>query len=277
LLRKIFGSGKGKKEEVKRPSIKRQNPNDAILFCAIQKSGSTWVNNVLHDIRVYEYTGLEAVAYSDIQEKIQDAIVPEVRSGIIFTRLYLDYSTYKQIEKPEKFKTIYLTRDPRDITVSWYFSAKYSHAENRILAPIRKVLNELSEHDGLMYSIRHLADSGSFAAQRSWIGADKDDARIKLYNYETLLADETGVFRDIFNHCDIDMPEDVFSSLIRDHSFKTVVKRDRGTEDKKAHLRKGISGDWRNYFSDECVALFKERTGDLLVAQGYEKDLDWGL
>ena len=42
-----------------------------------------------------------------------------------------------------------------------------------------------------------------------------------------------------------------------------------------AHQRKGIAGDWRNHFSDELKGDFKERWGDLLIATGYERDLDW--
>ena len=42
-----------------------------------------------------------------------------------------------------------------------------------------------------------------------------------------------------------------------------------------AHARKGIAGDWRNYFSDRVKQSFKTRYGGLLVATGYEQDLSW--
>jgi lipopolysaccharide transport system ATP-binding protein len=50
--------------------------------------------------------------------------------------------------------------------------------------------------------------------------------------------------------------------------------RQRGQEDSTAHERKGIAGDWRNYFSDRIKRTFKERYGELLIATNYEKDLD---
>jgi len=51
--------------------------------------------------------------------------------------------------------------------------------------------------------------------------------------------------------------------------------RPRGVEDVTAHQRKGVAGDWRNHFTDRIKRAFKARYGGLLVATGYEKDLDW--
>ena len=51
--------------------------------------------------------------------------------------------------------------------------------------------------------------------------------------------------------------------------------RKRGQEDLAAHERKGVAGDWRNYFSERVTLAFKARYGGLLVATGYEQDLNW--
>ena len=51
--------------------------------------------------------------------------------------------------------------------------------------------------------------------------------------------------------------------------------RQRGEENIHSHERKGIAGDWRNYFSPELTRAFKARYGDLLIATGYEKGADW--
>lgn len=42
-----------------------------------------------------------------------------------------------------------------------------------------------------------------------------------------------------------------------------------------ATFRKGVMGDWRNYFTPEHKRAFKEVAGQLLIELGYEKDLDW--
>jgi len=51
--------------------------------------------------------------------------------------------------------------------------------------------------------------------------------------------------------------------------------RQRGEEDVHSHVRKGVSGDWRQYFTAPVKVAFKERFGDVLIACGYEKDNDW--
>ena len=46
-------------------------------------------------------------------------------------------------------------------------------------------------------------------------------------------------------------------------------------EDNKNHWRKGIVGDWENYFTPRIKALFKEKAGEFLVRAGYEVNNDW--
>lgn len=40
-------------------------------------------------------------------------------------------------------------------------------------------------------------------------------------------------------------------------------------------FRKGQPGEWREWFDEDLKRLFKERTGDLLIRLGYERDHDW--
>ena len=63
------------------------------------------------------------------------------------------------------------------------------------------------------------------------------------------------------------------------HSFESKSGRKPGQEKKDSFLRKGVVGDWRNYFNEECVIAFKNekerRWNRLLVEMGYESSLDW--
>lgn len=45
--------------------------------------------------------------------------------------------------------------------------------------------------------------------------------------------------------------------------------RKRGEEDVQAEWRKGVAGDWRNYFTEADTALFKSMAGELVVELGY--------
>lgn len=52
-------------------------------------------------------------------------------------------------------------------------------------------------------------------------------------------------------------------------------QREEFLNDSCGWFRKGIVGDWKNHFTEELKEYFKERTGDLLVQAGYEKNMDW--
>ena len=60
------------------------------------------------------------------------------------------------------------------------------------------------------------------------------------------------------------------------HSFqKKAAGRQKGVEKQTHHYRKGIAGDWRNYFEPVHIAEFKRRYNDVLLKLGYETDPDW--
>jgi hypothetical protein len=39
--------------------------------------------------------------------------------------------------------------------------------------------------------------------------------------------------------------------------------------------RKGIVGDWKNYFDERIGRIYREEAGEALIEAGYEKDLNW--
>ncbi len=47
------------------------------------------------------------------------------------------------------------------------------------------------------------------------------------------------------------------------------------TEALTSDNRKGIVGDWMNYFDERVRAIYLEEAGDVLIELGYEKDLNW--
>ena len=58
-------------------------------------------------------------------------------------------------------------------------------------------------------------------------------------------------------------------------SFTTTSGRKPGEEDLSSFRRKGIAGDWTNYFSREAGEVFDSFAGDALVELGYADDRNW--
>jgi hypothetical protein len=152
--------------------------------------------------------------------------------------------------------------------VSWYFAARYSHGRIDPIPRLRRDLEKLSLEDGLKYSIDSLEEFGLFWAQKSWMEADEGRARI--FRYEDFSRDNRKFLQDLLGYIDASLPEDVFAALYERHAFKQITGgREAGVEDRHDHYRKGVAGDWRNYFDDSLRAYFRAATGDLLDVLGY--------
>jgi hypothetical protein len=249
------------------------SPSDNVFHCCLQKTGSQWVKRILADPDVFRATGLSTYQYQADMPQGHDPRPVDERSftepfptRTIVSPIYIDYENYLAIPKPETSRAFFVTRDPRDLVVSWYFSQRFSHGLMGDIGEVRGVLGDLPEPDGLSYAIRHLADFGLFAAQRSWLKAD-EDPDVVVVRFEDLIGDGSfAAYRRVFDHCRLEVDDATLSAILERYSFERLSGRTRGSEDVYTHFRKGVAGDWENHFDDEVMATFREVTGDLVEA-----------
>jgi glycosyltransferase involved in cell wall biosynthesis len=244
-------------------------PFDNIYYCCTQKTASQWFRAIFGDRVFFDHTGLVMIPYDELGLRFARFDTP-FRKGAIATHLYVDYATYLSIPKPDRSKAFFILRDPRDIVVSWYFSARHSHPLIDPIPEMRKDLVRLSLTGGMKYIIDKLEAFGSFAAQRSWMEA-QGDPNVKVFRYEEFARDNRAFLRQLLDYLEIEMPPQDFDELYSRHAFKKLAKgRSRGQEKQKAHYRKGVAGDWQNYFDDEVMAHFRDVTKDTLALLGYD-------
>lgn len=250
-------------------AIKHRSEYDNIYYCCTQKTASQWFKKIFSEAIIYQNTGLKMIVYDQLHPRLQDAKFDQAfPAGTFIMDLYIDYLSYQTIPKPKRYKTFFILRDPRDIVVSWYFSIRHSHPENRLIPQLRKDLNRLSLKDGLKYSIESLESAGLFYAQQSWM--NQNEETIRIFRYEDFVNDNYAFLRQLFSYLHIGISEDNLRKLTDRNEFKNFSgKRDRGTEDVYHHYRKGVSGDWMNYFDNEVIDFFKKTTGDLLKITCY--------
>lgn len=80
------------------------------------------------------------------------------------------------------------------------------------LPNLRKILNELSFRDGILHGIERL-NRDIFPAMRSWVDADKNDHNVLLLRFEDLIKpDNFGLFKRLFSHLEIKMPDSILST-----------------------------------------------------------------
>lgn len=256
----------------------RSSCRNVYHICA-HKTGSQWVRKILEDKRTYCYSGLRPYHYhsflpghSDSRTYYETSFVEPFPEKTIVTPIYTSYDNYKTMPRHESARALFVMRDPRDIVTSWYHSMMYSHALVGKTAERREYLNSVSLEEGLAWAIDTLADSGLFDAIGSWNRASPEDKTIIVLRYEDLIGPrQHELFRQVIDHCDIGMPDNVLADLLREYSFEALSGgRKAGEENIKSHFRKGIVGDWKNFLPDWALKQFGERTGDLIAELGYE-------
>ena len=98
-------------------------------------------------------------------------------------------------------------------------------------------------------------------------------------SYEELKIHPIDTLLNICKYLEISTTRNAIERVLMRHSFESKSGRKPGQEKKDSFLRKGVVGDWRNYFNEECVIAFRNekegRWNRLLVEMGYESSLDW--
>ena len=250
-----------------------------IYHCCVHKTASQWVRKLLQDRATYKYSGLKVYNYEEklpakadprpLTERTFDEPFPRDR---IITPIYIDQPGLKKIPKPENFRAFFVTRDPRDLVVSLYFSVKVSHPEIGTISERRKNLSRLGEEEGLCEVIDQMALRGEMGALRSWGKIAAEDKQLATFRYEDLTdSNQFTTWQRLFAHCDIRMPDVLLRELLERNSFSALTHgRERGAEDVRAHLRKGVHGDWKNHFTPVVEKKFREVMGTLVDELGYE-------
>jgi len=251
-----------------------------IYHCCIQKTASQWIKSILSDKLVYENSKMNVVIPEKnfIGTRIFDEDLVFEKNKII-SPLYINYDDFIKVVKPKNYKAIFIMRDPRDFVISYYFSIKYSHSENPYILKIRNEIEKLSESEGIEYFIKKFNAEQKYIikALLSWNENEKSNNHIKVYKYENLIGNEKlTYFNNLLDFVNIKLEIKKVEELLDKYSFKTLTQgRTRGNEDIKSHYRKGIAGDWKNYFTLRQKNLFKEIIGNTLVDLNYEKNNEW--
>lgn len=100
--------------------------------------------------------------------------------------------------------------------------------------------------------------------------------QISIVKYEDMLTRPEQTLTSLLqNLLDEEPRSEEIAHTVARFSFERMYGRKRG-EESRNFARKGIAGDWMNYFSLEARQVFDHYAGDLLIELGYETDHDWG-
>jgi len=188
-------------------------------------------------------------------------------------------------------KVIHIIRDGRDQVVSmlhhlWNRSTDQGGVQ--VLTP-----GELEKREIYRKDPRKLLETGEgmFTEERlrqaaqSWnlrVGKTVEDGPALLgsnyaeVRYEDLLERPHEEIGRLAGFLGADTGDDAIERAVSSASFEKLSKgRERGQEDTSSFYRKGVSGDWKNYFTERDKEVYKQEAGELLIRLGYEKDDGW--
>ena len=214
------------------------------------KSGTTWVTQLVSAATELPY----------YRDTIWPVIGPAVLHG-------------HSVPDAGRPKTICVVRDCRDVMVSLYFHR----------------LNEKGMDDPTLqtqdYVRNNLADFIIEEAQRpksvsvGWGTYYKPIFSGKVKNiptikYENLLNDTFGELTPAMEKALIPFDSNKLEEGIKYFSFKAAVNKTKNNREQR-FLRKGVAGDWCNYFNKRTARVVHELFGDAMAALGYENDNTW--
>ena len=179
-------------------------------------------------------------------------------------------------------KIIVVYRDLRDVVVARYYRLlKFPKKKNEPdYLPIERQYSNISKSEGIDHCIEHVAKlfvSWIF----NWIELSKKEKDFVLFcKFEDLVKNPKEEFKKILNFYEIKLSEKKIQMIID----QTKGKKNMVTNMNEAkflpaafssNFRSGKIGGWKEEFSKDNIAKFKELAGESLIKLKYEKDINW--
>jgi hypothetical protein len=180
---------------------------------------------------------------------------------------------YAAMLKRNNIKPIFLTRDLRDIVVSYTYFIVGPYPYHPLREYMLRLGSRKEQFLALIRGVRtdtiQYPDIGSWYQQfHGWSG----DAGVCKLTFEQLTASKA-IRREALERLLLFLSE----HKMEPQPPRTVLKEmeRRVVPSDSFTFRKGVSGEWKHEFDDEVKQSFKQTAGKWLIADGYEKNNDW--
>ena len=231
-----------------------------VFLVSYPKSGNTWMRFLLANYLIGGRVDLLQTnrLVPDIHYNPQD-IVETLKPRIIKTH-HPFTAKYKRV--------VYIVRDGRDVAVSYFHHLK----------KFGQLTAESSFSDYLGSFIEGTAGPfGQWGAHvNGWLNGAKD---ILLIRYEDMLADTPRALESVVRFCGLEFEQKKIIDSISACSLaklREIEKRqfsdikELSISDPAAYFfRKGISGDWKNFFSEDDERKFLSAFSETMDRVGY--------
>jgi hypothetical protein len=251
-------------------------PQKVLFIAGLPKSGTTWLEQM-----ICSYPGFQPILIPDITAhemktggsddyELPGDMFDRFAEMLVLTKVHVRASAHNvEVLRKAGVRYVVLYRDLRDVAVSYYYYVRSTpwHPECAAYAG-------LGAPEGLL---RFAATR--LAAYANWVRAwhrRRDPAMSVELTYEQMLADPAAALRATARLFQLDASPGTISRIVEANRFGDRRDgRDRRPGIDTSFFRVAVAGDWRNHFTREVTARFKDVIGDFLVEFGYEKDCAW--
>jgi glycosyltransferase involved in cell wall biosynthesis len=292
---------------------KKSGEPDIFFIRGYAKSGTNWVGNLInlhpdlyaigefHLSRLYllrdnlfPASQINSIRHEEIITKNLEAMAYQaVING-------LREKTDKQVlmvgeRTPEKIeplairgkKIIWTIRDGRDVLISWvyhFLTVRLEKEDPLEKFPQTAKKRELFDGDKFYFTknaaallddeamVRYVASQWAEYITDGFASLEKArkgtlDTKIYLVKYESLHESTLQEAKNIYSFLGVNPDKATPLDWLTTPGFSE--------ERPDFFYRKGVIGDWKNYFNENTRRWFKEEAGKTLIAAGYEPDLNW--
>ncbi len=162
-------------------------------------------------------------------------------------------------------------RDPRDQVVSGYFYCQKPDVLVNDTA-FTKWMRALSKEKALEMLVKSWPET-AMEWVVSWV---ESDVPLMLTTFEDMTRDKPRVAASLARYLDVPFDEACCQKVLKETDFNAKSASLAIEQVSETFKRKGVAGDWKHHFTPELVEIMKNRVGRLMVAFGFEEDLNWG-
>ncbi|WP_339832748.1 sulfotransferase domain-containing protein [uncultured Altibacter sp.] len=268
--------------------------NKTIIHCCTQKTASQWFISFLSDVIAKSNKNYKIHTFVDYRESVifKDSIYKKpsyslqkdlyteqeadfgfnrLKKNCFYTSFYIGPNILNYLSAKDA-KVFFVLRDPRDLVVSWYYSAKYSHPPTEQINIVRSKLVDYSFDDGIKYSIDEMNKFGLFEGVKRWM-TQKEDHLVRIYLYEDFVEHYTTFCLDLLSFLELKKKNVLYDDIINKHSYKNYSSgRKKGESNNKSHYRSASVDQWKNELNEELIEYFELKTNNLGAYYDSQKD-----
>ena len=232
------------------------------------RSGGKWIGKM-----IAEYLGIDMP---------KGNLLPVMRKSVI-------HGHYTNVNIPN---VIYVVRDGRDAVVSMAFKdlnryLKGSNWDKDFIRNRYPSVASATVSDKTMATVLPQYISEWFARPTGtkvswpnhvtkWLSKASGNEWPMVVLYEDMLENPVQELARIIKHISHNEADiNRLTDICEKHSFFNQTGRKSGDALSHAERRKGIAGDWKNYFNKEAGRIFADGANSTLLQLGYEKEEDW--